>query len=194
MKKTLITTSLIALFATSPALAKTSGNYFGIDLNRSMVDYKSSFEDGGEAINTKADNSNIGFGLNYKYAFNFDKFFVAPGIFFDQINNKIKDEDGSLSLNHRYGVKFDIGYDLTDDFAIYFTNGLASTSYKMQTFGEGKSGSKASYFFGGGVSYSVAKNLTLNLEYNVQSFNLKTTETDVKTNLGMAKIGLSYHF
>lgn len=43
MKKTLITTSLIALFATSPALAKTSGNYFGIDLNRSMVDYKSSF-------------------------------------------------------------------------------------------------------------------------------------------------------
>ena len=201
MKKTLITTSLIALLSTSSALAKTSGNYFGIDLNRSSSNHQYSRDNINSSNYKEFSDSSIGFGLNYKYAFNFDKIFIAPGIFFDQIKTKAQDRDSdSVSINNRYGAKLDIGYDITDEVAIYFTSGLSSTSYRVdwKSINQSKSSSNLSYFLGMGAAYNVTKNLTLNLEYNFQQLNLETPDiggiNNVKTNLGMAKIGIAYHF
>ena len=55
---------------------------------------------------------------------------------------------------------------------------------------------------GAGLAYQLSNDVTVNLEYNAQTIVLKIPEigfrdtyiNQVKTNLGVAKIGISYHF
>ena len=188
------TISIIALtltLATSPALAKTEGNYVGIDILQSSVKHKY-FDESDKDKST-------GFGLNYKYAFNFDKIFLAPGVFTEKLGLKTRnkiDQNATISTNYRHGVKLDLGYDITDNFSAYFTNGFASFDYKLDD-NDGYSESKSiiSYFYGAGLSYKILKNMAMNLEYNTQSPNFTNTyDVKLKSNAQIAKIGISYNF
>ena len=197
MKKIIFIAALTLTLATSSALAKTEGNYVGIDVLRTSAKHK--YESNG-LTGSKFDDSSIGVGVNYKHALNFNQVFLAPGVFFDQLGTKSKDSDGGkVSASYRYGAKLDLGYDITDDFAVYFTNGLSNLLYSVDwnNTGDGKkSGSKLGYVYGGGLSYKIAKNLVMNLEYNTQSVDLKTpyNETKVASSIRVAKVGLSYNF
>jgi hypothetical protein len=101
MKKNLsvitITSSiLLSILSASQANAKTEGSYFGVDLIRNSAQVKSNSnlasdqEFGSEYYNHKKNDSSYGAGINYKYAFNFDNFFVAPGISYNLLNNEAK--------------------------------------------------------------------------------------------------------
>lgn len=202
MKKILSVAAILAVFSTTSAFAKTEGSYLELDLLRSAAKNNYKFSNGTKSDKFKDNSTN--FGVSYKYAFNFNNLFVAPGVFFDNLSNSAKDSDGDkVNLNHRYGVKFDIGYDVTDKAAVYFTNGFASTAYKVDWGNSDlgvKSGSKVGYFFGGGVLYHVASNVTVNFEYNVQSLNKLHTPYDnitgakAETKVSVAKVGVAYHF
>ena len=199
-KKLLTAASIAAVISASSAFAKTEGNYVGLDLLRSHVKHKYVVSDGSQYKDFN--DSAAGFGLNYKYAFNKDNFFVAPGVFAEKIGTKatkMKDID-KTRLNYRYGVKADIGYDVTDGLAVYFTNGLSSTNYSVAFSDDGKkSGNKLGYFYGFGLSYNVSKEATINLEYNAQSMdlnapNIQEGSVKAETDLSVMKIGVSYHF
>lgn len=201
MKKLILITSLAAIFTTSSALAKTEGNYFGVDLLRSSANQQ--YQHDGKVVTNykKFDDSSYGIGTSYKYAFNFNKIFIAPGAFYEKLGIKSADQDkDTVSLNDRYGAKLDIGYDVTEKFAAYFTNGLSKTSYKVdwKSIGQKKSGSKADYFYGVGLGYKVSDNLVANLEYNRQSTVLDTPNlggiNQVKADLNVLKVGLAYNF
>jgi len=201
MKKLILLTSLITIFTTSFALAKTEGNYLGIDLLQASADQRY-LQNGKVANNYKEfDDSSYGIGTGYKYAFNFDKIFISPGVFFENLGTKAADKDGdNVLLNNRYGAKVDIGYDVSDKFSAYFTNGASNTSYKVdwKSVGRKKSGSKLDYFYGAGLAYKVSDKLVMNVEYNRQSTVLDTPNlggiNQVKADLNVIKVGLAYNF
>jgi len=152
--------------------------------------------------------THAGVGVNYKHAFNFDNVFLAPGVFFEHLGSKTKYRDEyfrtDASIDYRYGAKLDLGYDIADNFAAYFTNGLSVVNYRFKDhFDNGmftddvkKSGRKIGYFYGAGLSYKINKEFALNLEYNAQKSLLKIDNYGGKlsSKIRVAKIGVSYNF
>ena len=189
MKKTLSLIIIAGSLLANSAYAKTEGNYVGIDILRSSTEHKYA----GISVKDKS----AGFGANYKYAFNFDKIFLAPGVFAERLGSKVTDDlNETTTTNYRYGAKLDLGYDVTDNFAAYFTNGFANVRYKLDDHdGYVESKSAVSYFYGAGLSYKILKNLTMNLEYNTQSPSFTNVNgVKIKSDIKVTKIGVSYNF
>ena len=173
--------SILAMLATSSAYAKTEGDYLGVSLLQSRA--KSRY-------NGSSSDTSIGYGIDYKHAFHFDnEVFLAPGIFYDRIGTS----SNSISVRERVGVKLDLGYDFTHQFALYFTNGVASNRAKVNSHSDM---SDLSYFYGIGALFHATRNVTLNVEYNNQHFdaNGPASSHDASTRLQVMKVGIAYHF
>lgn len=201
MKKLILITTLVSSLLSAPALAKTEGNQVGIDIIRTSAQHRYANNSTVAANYRKFDDSSYGFGANYKYAVNFHDFFIAPGAFYESLGTKAKDQDNdTVSVNNRYGAKLDVGYDITDNFAAYVTGGYGSVGYKVdwKSANSKKSGREAGIFYGAGLAYNATKNVVLNLEYNIQSVDLKTPNlggiNKAKTDLGILKLGAAYRF
>jgi opacity protein-like surface antigen len=220
MKKLIVTASIIATFAASPAFAKTEGSYLGVNVLRAKADVKttsSSSTSTDTYFNTKSKDSQTGFGVSYKYAINANDFFIAPGLFFDKIGAETKVSDSTNYYNQntkitsRYGVKFDAGYDVTEKFAVYVPVGLSMVNYELKTYDYlGSSslttkttGRKSALFYGLGLSFAATNNVLVNLEYNRSSFDLASggnvalvgnTTLKAKTTLDVLTLGVAYKF
>lgn len=208
MKKLITVSSVIALLAGSSAFAKTEGNYFGVELLRGEV--KHQYRTNGnfsQAFGHFADSDVTGYGINFKHAFNLgNNIFVAPGVFYDKLDSRATDRLGlgeTISIESRYGAKFDIGFDVTDKAAIYFTNGVSKNRYLVDwSTGTGggleprRSTTPFTYFYGAGAMYHASENVTLNVEYNTQGTSLKTQQVEVtgRAKINMMKFGIAYHF
>ncbi len=226
MKKTLSLIAVAGSLLASNAYAKTEGNYFGIDVLRSTAKVKSTStlanDNSGSAepyYNHNKKDSAYGIGLNYKYAFNFNNFFVAPGISYEFLNNEIKSGFASTSSNYfsqktnlksSLSLRTNLGYDINDQVAFYVPVGISQFYYDIKTSDVGggnsvnakKSNNKSAAFIGFGFSYEPVKNWVMNLEYNKYQ-NLKLTSATatiaggqivVKTNVDVVKLGLAYRF
>lgn len=227
MKKTLSLIAIAGSLLATSAYAKTEGNYLGIDVLRSTAKVKSTStladdntDSAAPYYNHNKKDSAYGFGVNYKYAFNFNNFFVAPGVSYDVLNNDVKaGYQGFSSVPYSQNVKLkssltaqvNLGYDINDQFAAYIPVGVSSFSYEMNTsdtyVGGSKlntktSGNKTAGFIGFGFSYEPIKNWVMNLEYNKYQ-NLKITsgtattaggQISAKTNVDVVKLGLAYRF
>lgn len=227
MKKILLLTTTASIIASS-AFAKTEGNYFGFDLLRASAQEKSKSDAAGDnnAFLSKyyshsKNESAIGFGLNYKHSFNFDKFFIAPGVFFERLSldskagystNSSDAYSQSFNLKNRYGIRADLGYDVTDKFSAYVPVGYNMVSYQISTYDQDpseyitskKTGTEGGYFYGLGLSYAVTENIGINAEYNrLSQLKLKSASGVTTTNSGtivadttvqIFKVGLSYKF
>ena len=146
----------------------------------------------------KYDNGIVNYaaGLNYKYAMNFDRFFVAPGIFFEKHSSNStqriepKYNNGNttgnrLRVNDRFGARVDLGYDLTKNISPYVAVGYAGVSYRSNfasvdgvldsNFFQTKKGTAFSPIYGIGLNVDVTENISLNTEYNIQHFIAKVT-------------------
>ncbi len=188
-------------FASASVMAKTQGNNVNVNLtyNKSSHRYSS-----GNTISRnypEFDNSKIGFGAAYKYSFNFNDIFISPGAFFDQIDTKAKDKDGdTVKINNRYGLRLDVGYDISDDLALYGFGGLANVKYKVDwaSVGSKKSDRETSPLFGAGLIFYPSKDIALNIEYSHQSVDLNTPDNvglnKTKTDISSIKIGFGYNF
>jgi len=202
---------LLQLILASNASAKTEGNYLGADLVGTSLDFKEERNNGGY-FKGKGSDVGYGVGLNYKYAFNFSDFFIAPGVFFEYNNTEAKIEDAgnsadnrSMKIKSRHGVKADFGYDINDMFAPYVTVGYANVAYQTKNWNNSpadlssKSGNNYGFFIGTGLKFEPVKDFSLNLEYNVQeTFNAKTTPSanskGYETKISVLKLGAAYHF
>ncbi len=227
MKKFLLITTTVSILASS-AFAKTEGNYFGIDIIRTSAQEKSRSSEyndtvGGPELFYSHDKkqSSTGFGINYKHAFNFDKFFIAPGVFLEKLGTDTKTGyeyssnlyySQEIKLQNRYGVRADLGYDVTDKFSAYVPVGYNLVSYQISTneyqspnyAASKKTGSEGSYFYGLGFSYVLTDNIGINAEYNrLSQMKLKSASGVTLANSGtivadttvqIFKIGASYKF
>lgn len=227
MKKILSLIAITSSLLTSQAYAKTEGNYIGVDVLRSTAKVKSTSTLADDNIGSAAPyynhdkkDSAYGFGVNYKYAFNFNNFFIAPGVSYDLLNNDVKagyqgfssvPSSQNIKLKSRLTAQANLGYDINDQFAAYIPVGVSSFNYEMNTsdtyFGGSKlntktTGNKTAAFIGLGFSYQPVKNWVVNLEYNKYQ-NLKITsgtattaggQISAKTNVDVMKLGLAYRF
>jgi opacity protein-like surface antigen len=207
-----------AVFSVS-AQAKTEGAFIGVNIVKSSASSK--FVNNLNA-NTNAGsfdgNSSTELGLEAKYALPVvGNFFIAPGVFYEKlgIESRNMNDDAGLNVskftfNNRYGAKLDIGYDLNDSVAAYFTNGVAHVKFKEDyaqdtsdpTLGSTLKSGQTSYFYGIGLLGHVNDNVTIGAEYSTQSVKAPTagdeegifTAQRVKTKLDVYKINVSYRF
>ncbi len=179
-------------------------------------------------LNSKTRDAKYGFGFHYKYAININNFFIAPGLFYESIGSKSEisktnySNDASsdfayrqtLEIRDRYGVKFDIGFDISDKFATYVPLGYASTSYELNTRESELADSAglstkttertSGLLYGLGFSFYPSEKIAINLEYNRSKVNARTGQgvsfnggnspVKAKANLDIIKLGASYKF
>ena len=200
-KKLLAAASVAVAVASSSAFAKTEGHYAGLDLLRSKSEHN--YKNSGVQFKN-FENSATGVGLNYRYAFNMNNFFIAPGAFIEKIGTEATETAGfdKAKIDYRYGLKADVGYDIADAFSVYFTGGVSNTHYEIDwsqaELGK-KSGNEAGYFYGLGLGYEITKEIGVRVEYNIQSLDLEAPKTifgstKAETDLSVMKVGVSYHF
>jgi len=214
----------IAKVEASNSESKTEGSYAGLDLfgTKTTLRVKNTFspavctEDCTFYEKPALTNNSYGLGLTYKYAFNFNKFFIAPGIFFEQNNHRaVNGNNGELTrlqIKNRYGIRSDFGYDIKR-FAPYLTIGYAEVSYRSRSNGFDMGGNQVSsikngvngnVFYGAGLKFNLTSSLSLNTEYNFQKVAQKTTlspltqdyaaKTAFQTRMDTVKVGLYYKF
>lgn len=187
-KKLLIISSLVALISTSSAFAKTDGNYAGVDLLATRI--KNQDNDS----NRKSE-LDYGVGFNYKYAFNFNNFFIAPGVFYNLNDAEIKSGDYVSKLKNSYGVKTDVGYDITDKFA-----GFVGIGYQVNRFGskdltnssDNENYTSEAITYSIGAKYSVLDNVDLGLTY--EYVNATNNKEPNSLNPEVIKLGVAYKF
>lgn len=225
MKKIIIASLVSAVSFSSASFAKTEGSYVGFNLLKTTAETKEwKGSRVSPSVSPMQDSSN-GYGLEFKHAFNFgNQMFISPGVFYDHLGNKIKDKpvsstvngvnlaNDSVSVKSRYGIKADFGYDVTDNFAAYLTAGLASVKYGINWDSKivdptdlvtvssssslSKKGRKMGAIYGAGFSFYPTKDVSVNVEYNMQSLDFKAPDVAVKapTKLKTMKVGVAYHF
>jgi opacity protein-like surface antigen len=168
-KKLLAAASVAAIVSSSGAFAKTEGNYVGVDLLATT--YKTS-----DRSDKHAD-TRVGFGVNYKYAFNFDGLFIAPGVFYNANNAKSEHQGWEEKLDNSYGIKADLGYDLTDNFAPFVTFGYQENRLEYAAANGSSNWTSESLIYGVGAKYSVADNIDVSLAYEHVDYNGKGTSS-----------------
>lgn len=137
--------SLIFLTSINNLHAKTQGNYLEVNFITSNVNFQNIKYFPTKISKNRHTNSSstYSFGVNYSYAFNYNNFFIAPGLIFEKNNaknflNRQSTQDHLPSLHgtsynlikKRYGIKLDLGYDFNDNIALFATLGQAVNYYK----------------------------------------------------------------
>ncbi len=209
---------ILTLFFCNIVNAKTVGNYIGIDLIKTST----SFSMHQLYLDPKNNDKNpytdptpsYGYGLKYNYAINYRNFFLSAGLFYENNQNKNNFNKSSyqqynqdytyarsfVKIRDRYGLKFDLGYDVNDNLAFYGSAGIVNNNYMIRgslypyyfynneypnIFQDSKSnslnynpfttikGNKKSPFVGAGIRIKLHKNWLLNGEYNFTKFSIK---------------------
>jgi opacity protein-like surface antigen len=199
MKKNLLITTALAEVISFYAFAKIEVNYVGLNLLYTNVEAL----DVDAADNTvKHDDSDFSLGVSYSHAFNFDGFFVAPELFYDYNNADVEaryaDQSGGASkytMDNSVGIKVNVGYDVSDEFAVYASIGRALVRTEVDSIpstGDGKSNEEAD-IFGLGVKYNLNENLGLSLGHDILQADFTGFPND-NANYNTTKLGVSYKF
>ncbi len=159
---------------------------------------------------SKVDDDSTGFGLNAGYKLEHDKFYAAPEIFFEQLNNKVNYDylDGSpynqnsIKLNYRYGAKVNFGYNINKDFAAFVNYGTALVDYdvrwvKTNSFPAKQYGDQSiSQIYGLGFLYNLNDNWALKLAYDRQTANVRYIYRGInsRARIETTKLGAIYNF
>lgn len=190
----------------SPKSSKniTQGHYVGASYNYVETSFHDNFTDNTGFILQKPSSKDNGYslGLSYKYAFNFNKFYVAPGFLWEKYWNRVQGDNKGheelfynryrdmkqLDLRYRYGITSDFGYDFNKLFSSYVTVGYVANGFKVKDgllalneyeniIYEDSSIKRldANLLFGAGFNFRLTDQLSLNLEANTQKFKVRTS-------------------
>ncbi len=184
--------SVALTMVASLSFAKTEGNYVGLNLLYSELETNPDLP-GAES------EYNLGYGIDYKYAINFDnQFYVAPGAFFNMVDSEIKAESVlgrfDLEVSNQVGFGVDLGYDFNDNIAAFVTLGIGQV--RAELVEEDKitnltSITKDTDEFrsaGIGVKYDLNNGYNVNFGYEMIGF------ADGDLEISTFKLGASYSF
>lgn len=187
-----------------PSRDRTQGHYLGASYNYVETSFHDNFTSniGIPTLQKPSSKDNgYGLGISYKYAFNFNKFYIAPGVLWEKYWNKVQGNNNGkeetylglyrdlkqLDLRYRYGITSDFGYDFSKLFSGYVTVGYVANGFKVKDgllalneyeniIYEDYSTKRldANLLFGAGFNFRINDQLSLNLEANTQKFKVKT--------------------
>jgi outer membrane autotransporter protein len=207
MKKIkLLSIALTFSLLSSTSFAKTEGAFVGLNLINSETKIRTTGDD--SQIHR---NDSYSYGLEAGYAFNFNNFFIAPNVFFNDNNLKsdhsFGEDRNSQNFKHSYGVKVNLGYDVTDKFSPFLILGHSETRLDESTYGPNydrilkEYGTREGFVYGLGVKYSLTDNIGINAAYELTQFGLTSkigAVLDGTDNLSydyrLARVGVSYNF
>lgn len=205
MKKLLITSTLVGSLISSVAMAKTEGLYLGIDALATR--YEANVGDGTIITENNQDDVSAGVGGNIKFAINMGGFFIAPGAFFNYNNASVSETYVSDNvkireeLEYSYGGKADIGFDITDKFAVFGTIGYQKNEHEREVtiLGDKDRSNFESdaLIYGGGLKVSVSDHVDLSVAYEYVDYNGDEDDNDVgadSNNPQVAKVGVAFKF
>jgi opacity protein-like surface antigen len=181
--------------------------YVGVDGIYSKTDhkYKTTY---GDSVASSYQNrgrhgEHLGFGINAGYKMQYDRVFVAPEVFYDNLNNSTNDFGGApttLNVDNRYGVKVNLGYDLTSNVSAFVNLGLANVRYinRDPTTGTSSGYNKLAPIYGIGALYKLNNNWALKAAYDYQKFSTRyySSAPLIKDQLTLRvfKLGVIYNF
>lgn len=225
MKKYILTimpTLILAnLLIVNSAYSRTVGSYAGVSAIFSEGTFNERYNSDkvGVGHNIPFDDTERfnrekgGFGLNYSYAFNQNGLFVMPEIFYERNNLVIAKNpplrQRQLEISNRFGLKLNIGYDLTRNFSPFISAGYSgidytSTNYRddNQSISSQNQFLKGAPLFGAGIMMNVNSYFALSLEGNYQEFKARTYAPERNNNhhgnyltrLTVIKLNLNYRF
>jgi len=190
---------------------QSKGHYLGLDLLKSNVKFYERYIQNYNnqttyVIEEQDHNSEYGVGINYKYYFNFNNFFIAPGVFFennettaDTKHRKTHGDLRYLEVDNRFGVKTDVGYDINKYFSPYLTGGFARINYETGNIALLGSelvnstkinSSVSSWYYGIGFKSNIYENINISFEFNRHKFDAKAyANNEVITN----RLGNAYN-
>jgi hypothetical protein len=208
---------------------KTQGHYIGLDIigmhgrfseNSSMIVEEKRIN----LYRAASSDNGAGVGLNYKYAFNINNVFIAPGIFAEGLGMEIIGSESveplfapyaAVSIKSRHGAFVDLGYDVNYYLSPYLMAGyswahyrtknyVANTYYSLVPESAVEKSMLGSVVYGAGLKLNYKKGISFNIEINTQKFNAKTN-TNVPLNeyqyvatfpvrLNTLKVGVLYKF
>jgi len=216
MKK--IAVIIFFLMQTVNIAIANDGPYIGIDVSRSQTNhlYKVIYKDqlvrddyGGQSRikrtqGQKSSAQDVGFGANAGFKIGIDEAFIAPEIFYDQINNAAKDffpvknPATRLEVTNRFGAKMNMGYNIYDRLDFFAIIGVANVKYaiKFRTDQSSHGVYKLSPIYGLGFSYDISDNFALKFTYDRQVFNAQYVYEGVrdKITLDVLKGGIVVTF
>lgn len=217
MKKFYIIAAFLCAFLTITLASAKDGAYVGADLlfANSNHKYYDKTTGTGSYDGAKTHDNSFGFAFDAGYKFGFDKFFVAPELFFDQLGNSSPgfnykqrpvNKQNTIDLNYRYGAKLNLGYNIAPKFDLFVNYGLANVDYDTRTSyagGRKAAATELAQIYGFGFGYKITDNVSARISYDRQSMNLRNIAVSVsgggdaakyKTTLDVVKIGAIYNF
>lgn len=216
MKK--IAVIIFSLMAVTREAKANDGPYFGFDLSRSKTNhlyrivYRDQLVRDGDGLlpvsaateGAVSSGKSFGFGVNAGFKVGIDYAFIAPEIFYDQLNNSAKDffpiknPDSTIYVSNRFGMKMNFGYNVYDRFDIFVMAGVADVKYNVnfRTDQSSRGVYKMSPIYGVGLSYDMNDNLALKFTYDRQKFNAQYFYEGLqdKITLDVFKVGLAVNF
>lgn len=204
MKK-FTTICVTAFFISSSAHA--TGFFVGADAltaNSRQTSQNPSGTSGSTSGIVKEDTNNVNYGLNAGFRLDCMQTLQSVELFYDNLSlssskfaspNSISD---SIKLQNRYGAKINLGYEIAPSVIPFLTAGLTNISYKNNGTSDNINFSRHEItpVYGVGLLIDMAHGISLKLAYDYQRFNIPSTQPDakIKTNLGVARVGLAYNF
>lgn len=207
---------------------RTQGNYVGFDVILNKISFYQRYTLPDEGIfqenDVKPTSHGYGFGanLNYKYAFNYKKWFFAPGIFYERLKSDAYPTReaysarsvgfGGINIRDRYGVFANLGYDVNHIFSPYVVVGYSAVKYNTRNgiaafkIAESRIDTAKSMLYGLGTRLKYNDSVAFNLEFNTQRFHAKQVSIyhDVRVpngffsryvvRLSSLKVGMDYKF
>ena len=193
MKKTFIAASVLGTLISADSFAKTEGNFIGLDL----VNTESQMVDVTNGQQHREDD--FGFGINYQHAFNFNGFFVAPEIFYDSNRNLGRANGNSDELLYSYGLKANLGYDITDKIALFAVLGGGQARSQSNLSNVVEDRTDEFFTYGLGAAYEINDKFAINIGYEISQYtNSKDPLTDTtdsfNSDFKVARVGVTYNF
>ncbi|MFT6332733.1 MAG: opacity protein-like surface antigen [Lentimonas sp.] len=118
--------------------------------------------------------------------------FVAPEVFYDFNNAEVTDGSDKGELNYSYGVKANVGYDVTEKFAAFVNLGYLETRGTDSGTGYKVDYNLEALTYGIGVTYEAVENVNFKLSYEYVDY--LRSGISASLNPDIIKIGVAYNF
>lgn len=218
MRKIIFCSALtILLFSIAKISYAKDGFYLGLDINNAKVEHRYKVSNPG-ATGASDDNSSVGFGLSAGYRFDvFEKFFLAPEIFYDNIHSDGKTHDchvntqvycsDDMKVNFRYGAKLNAGYRILPKTEIFANFGISNVDWVQNFYGYhhivqgidsmGHTATET-WLYGIGAAYDLSDHIAIRTSYDISSFRTPylSNASGIKDKVSMSifKVGVVYKF